>query len=181
MHEVDAAVTEPPGSASIRGGALRWLWLSAVVVALDQLTKGWAETALVLHQPLQVVPSFNLTLVYNQGAAFSFLSDAGGWQRWLFSGLALAVSLAIVWWLRGLDRRQRLAAVGLALILGGALGNLWDRVLLGHVIDFVDVYYATWHWPAFNIADSAITVGAVLMIVDAMFGRQPEERDDGTD
>jgi signal peptidase II len=134
-----------------------------------------AEHFLSLYQPLPVMPSFNLTLMYNQGAAFSFLSDAGGWQRWLFALIAFAVSVALLWWLKRLDRREKRLAIALALILGGALGNLIDRLLLGHVVDFLDVYYADWHWPAFNIADSAISAGAVLMVIDSLFGRpQPD-------
>lgn len=153
-------------------GALQWMWLSALVILLDQVSKQLAEAFLDFQQPLPLLPSFNLTLMYNQGAAFSFLSDAGGWQRWLFAALALLISLAIVWWMKGLDRRERRLAVALALILGGALGNLIDRLLYGYVVDFLDVYYADWHWPAFNIADSAITVGAALMVIDSLFGQQ---------
>jgi len=158
-----------------RETALPWLWLSAVIVVLDYLSKQMAEASLTLYQPVPVWPSFNLTLMYNYGAAFSFLSDAGGWQRWFFAGLAGLVSIAIVWWLKGTDRRQRMLGIALALILGGALGNLWDRLLLGYVVDFLDVYYASWHWPAFNVADSAITIGAVLMVVDALWGKQDRQ------
>lgn len=156
-------------------GALPWVWLSALVVLLDQVSKQLAERYLEFLQPMPLLPSFNLTLVYNQGAAFSFLSDAGGWQRWLFSGLALLISLVILGWMKGLKRREKRLAIALALILGGALGNLIDRLLYGHVVDFLDVYYADWHWPAFNIADSAITVGAVLMVVDALFGQRSSD------
>ena len=159
-----------------RRSALPWLWLSAVIVIIDYLTKQMAEASLTLYQPVPVWPFFNLTLMYNYGAAFSFLSDAGGWQRWFFAGLAGLVSIAIIGWLKGTERRQRLLAIALALILGGALGNLWDRLLLGYVVDFLDVYYASWHWPAFNVADSAITVGAVLMVLDALRGKQ-DKRD----
>jgi len=140
------------------------------VVMLDQLSKQLAEQWLHLYQPVPLLPSFNLTLMYNEGAAFSFLSDAGGWQRWLFAALAFTISLAIIWWLKGLQRREKRLAIALALILGGAVGNLIDRLLYGHVVDFLDVYYADWHWPAFNIADAAISVGAVLMVLDALFG-----------
>ena len=159
------AASEPVGN-----GALRWLWLSSLVVLLDQLSKQLAEHYLTLYQPVALMPSFNFTLMYNEGAAFSFLSDAGGWQRWLFSLLAAAVSLAIIWWLKGLDGREKTLAAALALILGGALGNLWDRLQYGHVVDFLDLYYAGWHWPAFNIADAAISIGAVLMVFDSLFG-----------
>jgi signal peptidase II len=150
-------------------GALKWLSLSVLVIALDQITKIVATNALVLHEPVAVLPLFNLTLAHNTGAAFSFLSDAGGWQRWFFTGTALVVSAVIVAWIARLKSGQRWLAVALALILGGALGNVWDRITLGYVIDFLDFYYGDWHWPAFNVADSAITVGAVMLAVDALF------------
>ena len=163
---------------------LKWLWLTAGVVLIDQLSKLIASTYLTLHQPVELVPLFNLTLMHNSGAAFSFLSDAGGWQRWFFALVSIVVSVAIIAWLRRL-RHERLQAASLALILGGALGNLIDRLFHGYVIDFVDVYYsgasclpmffqwqrngiAECHWPAFNVADSAITVGVVLILVDAI-------------
>ena len=165
----------PEQSKEGRRTALPWLWLSAAIVIVDYLSKQMAEASLTLYQPVPVWPFFNLTLMYNYGAAFSFLSDAGGWQRWFFAGLAGLVSIVIIWWLKGTDRRQRLHAIALALILGGALGNLWDRLLLGYVVDFLDVYYASWHWPAFNVADSAITVGAVLMVLDALRGKQDKQ------
>ena len=148
---------------------LKWLWLSLAVLALDQLTKQLAEHYLQLHDPVAVVPGFNLMLAYNTGAAFSFLHDAGGWQRWFFATLSTVVSAGIVWWMWRLDASERWLAVALALILGGALGNLWDRLVLGHVVDFVQLYYQRWAYPAFNIADSAITVGAVMLIVDSLF------------
>lgn len=147
---------------------LRWLWLVVVVIVLDQLSKHLVMANLVLYEPLSVMPSFNLTLAHNRGAAFSFLSSASGWQRWFFVGLALAVSTLLLVWLSRLDRRQRLQASALALILGGALGNVWDRMIYGFVIDFIDVYYGDWHFPVFNVADSAITIGAILLILDAL-------------
>ncbi|MGH6636685.1 MAG: signal peptidase II [Gammaproteobacteria bacterium] len=149
---------------------MKWLWLSGVIIALDQLTKLMASRALELHQPLAVWPSVNLTLTHNTGAAFSLLDQAGGWQRWFFTAIALVVSACIVYWLYRLPRGKVVLAAGLSLILGGALGNLWDRLSLGYVIDFIDLYYSTWHWPAFNVADSAITIGAGLLIVDAFSG-----------
>lgn len=147
---------------------LKWIWLSALVIVLDQVTKYMAVHMLVMHEPLAVMPMFNLTLMYNTGAAFSFLSEAGGWQRWFFTGVALLVSLLIFNWLRSLQDGQRLQAVALSLVLGGALGNVIDRLLLGHVVDFIQLYYDRWYWPAFNIADSAITVGVVLLIFDTL-------------
>jgi signal peptidase II len=147
---------------------LRWLALSGLVVLIDQVTKWIAERGLALHDPVAVVPYFNLTLTYNTGAAFSFLSRAGGWQRWFFIVLATAVSVAIVVWLSRLDRGERWTAAGLALVLGGAVGNLIDRLAHGHVIDFIDLYYGAYHWPAFNVADSSISVGAGILIVHGL-------------
>jgi signal peptidase II len=149
-------------------GTLKWLWISLLVVALDQVTKSIAVDSLVLFQPVPVFPGFNFTLMHNKGAAFSFLSDQSGWQRWFFTVIAIVVSVAIVIWMKRLPADHRLTAVSLALILGGAVGNVWDRILLGYVIDFIDVYYADYHWPAFNIADSAISVGACLLIIDSL-------------
>jgi signal peptidase II len=148
---------------------LKWLWLSAAVIVLDQITKYVAERALVLYAPVEVTPFFNLTLVYNPGAAFSFLGDASGWQRWFFVLVAVGASVFIVWWLRNLHPSERWTAASLALILGGALGNVIDRLWHGHVVDFVDVHWAGYHWPAFNVADSAITVGAVILVGYSLF------------
>jgi len=147
----------------------RWLLLSVLVVGLERLTKHLAETWLEFGEPLPVIPSLNLTLAYNTGAAFSFLSDAGGWQRWLFAYLAVGVSVLLTLWLLRLPRGIRWVPTALALVIGGALGNLWDRLADGHVVDFIDVYYQRWHWPAFNVADSAITVGAIMLVIDAFF------------
>ena len=147
-------------------------WLSALVIVLDQATKYLAETLLVMHQPVPVLPSFNLMLTYNTGAAFSFLADAGGWQRWFFLGLGSAVSIGLVIWLTRLKPEEKGLAVALALILGGAVGNLIDRAWLGQVIDFIQLYYDRWYWPAFNIADSAITIGATLLVVDSLWSRE---------
>ncbi len=147
---------------------LKWLWVSVVVIGLDQLTKLWASSALDYAVPVAVIPYFNLTLLHNTGAAFSFLSEAGGWQRWFFALMALAVSTVILLWLKRLPSTKVWLAVALALVLGGALGNVWDRIYLGYVVDFIDLYYQGWHWPAFNIADSAISVGAVMLIIDSL-------------
>jgi signal peptidase II len=150
--------------------SMRWLWLSVLVVGLDQLTKALVSTNFSLYEFVPLFPSVNLTLLHNTGAAFSLLDDAGGWQRWLFVVLALIISGMIVVWLYGLGGKRPWLACALALVLGGALGNLWDRVQLGYVIDFVDVYYQQWHWPAFNVADSAITLGAIMLVIDAFRG-----------
>jgi signal peptidase II len=152
-----------------RLGNLRWLWISVVVIALDQLTKIIATQTLQMHQPVAVFPLFNFTLAHNTGAAFSFLSEAGGWQRWFFTLIAIVVSTVIAVWLKRLRGDQVWLSVALTLILGGAIGNVWDRMTLGYVIDFLDFYYGDWHWPAFNVADSAITVGAIMLAIDALF------------
>ncbi len=144
---------------------LRWFWLSAAVLAIDQISKQIASQMLELHQPVPLLPFLNLTLTHNTGAAFSFLSDAGGWQRWFFVALTLVISVVIVVWMTRLKEGQRWLICALALVLGGALGNLWDRLVIGAVVDFIDVYYGTWHWPAFNLADSAICIGAVMLVV----------------
>ncbi|MBI5451183.1 MAG: signal peptidase II [Gammaproteobacteria bacterium] len=151
-----------------RDDGLRWLWVSVLVIVLDQLSKYLATHSLELYQSVHVMPMFDLTLTYNAGAAFSFLSSASGWQRWFFIALALAVGTLIVVWLRRTPASERRAGLGLALILGGALGNVWDRIIHGRVIDFIDVYYAQWHWPVFNLADSAISLGAVLLVIDTI-------------
>ncbi len=152
---------------------LKWLWLSGLVIALDQVSKYMATQMLEMFQPLAVMPMFNLTLMHNTGAAFSFLSEAGGWQRWFFSLVAVVVSGVIVNWLRRLGSDQHLQAAALSLVLGGALGNVIDRLLLGHVVDFIQIYYERWYWPAFNIADSAITLGVILLILDTLLNRTP--------
>ena len=145
-----------------------WLWLAIAVTGLDQLTKQIASRLLEMHQPVAVMPFLNMTLTYNRGAAFSFLSDAGGWQLWFFAVLTIVVAVIIVVWLYRLKPGQRWLACALALVLGGALGNLWDRLVIGAVVDFIDVYYGSWHWPAFNVADSAICVGAVMLVVSTL-------------
>jgi signal peptidase II len=145
----------------------RWLWLSALVVALDQWTKWLAEAILVPYQPVAVMPMLNLTLMYNEGAAFSFLADAGGWQRWVFAAFALVMTAVLVLWLLRLGTRERSMAAALALVAGGAVGNLIDRVMTGRVVDFIDVYLQDWHWPPFNVADSAITVGVALLLLSS--------------
>jgi signal peptidase II len=150
--------------------AARWYWwLSGSVIVLDQVTKFLAETLLTFHQPVPVLPSFNLLLTYNTGAAFSFLAGAGGWQRWFFLGLGSLVSIGLIVWLRRLKPTETRLAMALALILGGAIGNLIDRAWLGQVIDFIQLYYQHWYWPAFNLADSAITVGAALLVLDSLW------------
>jgi signal peptidase II len=145
----------------------RWLALSAFVVALDVATKAWVMRAFALGESLEVTPFFNLVLMFNRGAAFSFLATAGGWQRWFFAAVTVVIGIGILWMLRR-QHAQRLVSTALALVLGGALGNLWDRLTLGHVIDFLQLHAAGYYWPAFNVADSAITVGVVLLVWDSL-------------
>lgn len=152
----------------------KWLALSALIVAADQLAKYAAVEGLAVGRPVQVTPFFNLTLVYNAGAAFSLLSDAPGWQRGLFIAIALIASVWIIWLLRKYPR-ERLFALALSLVLAGAVGNVIDRIRIGSVIDFLDFHALGYHWPAFNVADSAITCGAVLLIWDALRPRQKAE------
>lgn len=149
---------------------LKYLWITLLVIVLDQISKQLAEYYLVFHVPVPVIPLFNLTLSYNTGAAFSFLSEAGGWQRWFFIAMALIVSTAIVIWMRKLSPQDKWVAIALGMVLGGALGNVIDRILFGHVIDFLHVYYQQWSWPIFNIADSAIFVGVAILLIDSFFG-----------
>ncbi len=152
---------------------LRWLRLSAIVVVLDQASKQLVSASLQLYELVPLLPHFNLVLAHNEGAAFSMLSDQGGWQRWFFTLLATIVSGILLLWLKRLQPDQRRLAIGLSLIIGGALGNLIDRVVHGYVIDFLDFYYGSWHWPAFNLADSAIFLGVFLFILDN-FLQKPE-------
>ncbi|GLR73022.1 signal peptidase II [Agaribacter marinus] len=156
---------------------LRFTWISAIALILDQWSKQAVVSSMDLYQSIQILPFFNLTYVHNYGAAFSFLYDAGGWQRYFLSAVALGVSLLILWWLRKSPREQTLLPVSFSFILGGALGNLLDRMLYGYVIDFLDFYYGTYHWPAFNVADSAIFIGAALLIWD-MFVNKEETKDE---
>jgi signal peptidase II len=156
---------------------LKWLWLSLLALILDQASKLAIAGSMQLYESIEIMPFFKLTYVHNTGAAFSFLSDAGGWQRWFFAGLALVVSGVIAVWLTRLKPHETLLAVALSLVLGGAVGNLIDRLLYGYVIDFLDVYYESWHWPAFNIADSAITLGVVLMLLESFGVGQSKQSD----
>ena len=162
---------------------LKWLWLAVLVVILDQYTKVLASSELQYAIPVYAMPSINWFLAYNTGAAFSFLSDAGGWQRWFFIAFALVISGVIIKWLKDLPSDNKWLAAALALILGGAMGNVIDRALYGHVIDFIQFYYVAetclpgfsasgtqCNWPAFNIADAGIVGGAIIMIIDALFG-----------
>lgn len=158
----------------MRRANLKWLWLTLLVIFLDQASKQAALQWLVFAQPRPVLPGLNLTLVYNTGAAFSFLRDAGGWQRYFFIILTIGVSIALLLWLSRLPPRRAWLAAALALVLGGAAGNLWDRLQHGYVIDFIHLYWERWSWPVFNVADSAITVGAALLVIDAFRSNRDE-------
>ena len=154
----------------------RWLPIAAFVIVLDQVTKIWVQRTFEYAESVTLLPVLNFTLRYNTGAAFSFLADASGWQRWFFSGLAVIVAVAIIVWLRRLDgRAQARLALSLSLIMAGALGNVIDRLYLGHVVDFIHVHWGDAHFPAFNIADSAITIGAILMLIDAYLDGKREK------
>lgn len=142
------------------------LTLALIVLVLDLVSKHWVVSILLHGQQIPLMDFFNLVLTYNAGAAFSFLSDASGWQRWFFSGIAAAASILMVYLLRK-HTSEKLFCLALSLVLGGALGNLWDRITLGHVVDFLDFHVGGYHWPAFNVADSAIFLGALFLIVES--------------
>ncbi|WP_167142773.1 signal peptidase II [Pseudomonas sp. OTU750018] len=151
-----------------RFGRLAWLWLSLLVFVVDQASKFWFDNNLSMYQQIVIIPDyFSWTLAYNTGAAFSFLADAAGWQRWFFAAIAVVVSGVLVVWLKRLKPGETWLAVALALVLGGALGNLVDRVVFGHVVDFILLHWhQQWYFPAFNVADMAITGGAILLALD---------------
>lgn len=169
-------VTMPRRRMSVlRKTAYPWLSLSVLVLILDQLTKAWVTNNMDYGEINRLLPFLNITLVHNPGAAFSFLADAGGWQRWFFASVSGVISLILFIWITRTPREDHhLQAAALASILGGALGNLWDRLDYGYVIDFIDFYIKNWHWPAFNIADTAITIGAVLLLLQIIFEKEPE-------
>ncbi|MFA5959432.1 MAG: signal peptidase II [Tatlockia sp.] len=143
-----------------------WFLLSMAVVVLDQLSKQWALEHLSPYQPDAIFPMLNFTLAYNTGAAFSFLSGTGGWHRWFFAGFSIVMSGVLIAWLVRLGKEAKLQTLALSLILGGAIGNLYDRAFFGYVVDFIDVYYKNHHWPVFNFADTAICAGAFLLLID---------------
>ncbi|MCF7978058.1 MAG: signal peptidase II [Chromatiaceae bacterium] len=163
-----------------------WLWLSVVVILLDQASKWLVLSMLAPYQVLELLPNVNLTLLFNRGAAFSFLADAGGWQRWLLAGFALLITIVLVTWLVRLQPGKWLLASGLALIIGGAIGNLIDRIVFGHVVDFIQVYLPLIPmrlfnpWPAFNVADSAISIGVVALLIGTFRGEHPKPGVEGS-
>ena len=170
-------LTKAPKIVANGSRAVRWYVLALVIIIVDQWTKWLAETNLTFHDPVPVIePFLNWTLAYNYGAAFSFLADAGGWQKWFFSGLALVMSLFLIIYLIKAPRKATLLSLGLAMVLGGAVGNLIDRLLHGHVIDFIHVHYAdVWHYPIFNIADVGISLGVLLIVIDMLFLEKKRE------
>ncbi len=149
---------------------LRWLWLAVAVIVLDLLTKYAASHFLSYAQPVEVLPFFNLTLLHNTGAAFSFLADHPGWQRWFFATVAIGASIGLTVWLSRVRADEKLLAIALPLIIGGALGNLYDRLIHGYVVDFLSFHVAGWYYPAFNVADIGITLGAVGLIWESFMG-----------
>lgn len=154
-----------------------WFWyaIALIVVALDQASKHAIEAAFEYGETLVFTSFFNFTLAYNTGAAFSFLADAGGWQRWFFAVIALVASVLLSVWIARCVQQKPREAFALAFILGGAIGNLYDRIVLGHVVDFIVVHYQDNYWPAFNLADSAITLGAAVLIIDMLFSKEKEK------
>ena len=167
----------PNTSTTGRFGRLGWLWLTVLVLVIDLASKVYFDNSLQMYQQIVVIPDlFSWTLAYNTGAAFSFLADSAGWQRWLFALIAVVVSAVLVVWLKRLGRNDTWLAIALALILGGALGNLYDRITYGHVVDFILVHWQNrWYFPAFNFADSAICVGAVMLALDMFKSKKTGE------
>lgn len=161
-------MTSPAGRAPPKTGQLHWLLLTGAVIGADQWSKHLIEGALQLAESRYVLPVFNIVRAHNRGVAFSMFAAAAGWQRWVFSALAVGVSAGLIVWLRRLEREAATLAAALALILGGALGNVIDRLRLGYVVDFVQVHWGEHYFPAFNVADSAITIGAGLLVLDAL-------------
>lgn len=170
MVAVSTMSTVKVKSDSMPDSQLKRLWISLLIIGLDQITKLVAENQLPLHQPVNVLPYFDWYLTYNTGAAFSFLAEAGGWQRWFFAITSIVISAVIIVWIKKLENDDHLTAISLCLILGGAIGNLIDRIYLGHVIDYIQVWLGTYPWPAFNIADAAIFIGAAILIISSFIG-----------
>jgi signal peptidase II len=175
-HKSDVGRQMPGSAKKWLPGQLSWLWLTTLIIVLDQWTKHEVVAVFTLYERLEVFPHFNLTLAYNSGAAFSFLADAGGWQRWFFTAIAVGASVMILIWLARLTAAEKLQGVALSLILGGALGNFYDRLVLGHVVDFLDFYWGDYHFPAFNIADTAITLGAALILLEMLLSAKRERK-----
>ena len=156
----------------LRATGLRWTWITLLVLVLDRISKMLVLKHFGLYEMMPLTSFFNLTLAYNRGAAFSFLNSASGWQAWLFGILAVSISAILLNWLRKISAKDIWLAVALSAIIGGALGNLWDRLSYGYVIDFIDVHWGVWHWPVFNIADSAICIGAFMLFGEALIHKK---------
>jgi signal peptidase II len=170
-------MNEVKGQGTEAGGALAWLWLSAFIVVADQATKWMIVSSFELFERVQVWPVFGITRLHNTGAAFSFLASAGGWQRWFFIVIAFAVTALVVVWLKRMPRQgHHWLAASLALIVGGAVGNVIDRVLHGYVVDFLSFHWNQWFFPAFNVADAAITVGAAILLFESFFDGRREKK-----
>ena len=155
-----------------KNSGLSWLWLTCLFLVLDQVTKQLTVSSMELYQSIEVFSFFSITYVHNPGAAFSFLADQGGWQRWFFTVIAAVASIIFIVWLAKTPKENKLLSISFALLLSGAVGNLIDRALFGYVIDFLDFHIGNEHWPAFNVADSVIFIGAALMIFDSFFGNE---------
>lgn len=168
---MDQAISSENTKSQARG--LIWIWLSLLVFASDQMTKYWVVQHLTLFESKSILPFFDLTLLYNKGSAFGFLSQVGWPAEWLFVGIAIVVSILLIYWLYRL-RDNHWASAAVALILGGALGNLANRLMFGYVIDFLDFYIKTWHWPPFNVADSAIVIGAFMLVIKTGLSQKRE-------
>ena len=157
---------------------LLWVWITIVVLIIDQVTKQWAVGALANGNTIQVMPHFDFRLAFNYGAAFSFLADAGGWQKWVLSLFAIGVSVVLIVWLSRIKATERWLSISLALVLSGAIGNAYDRIAYGYVIDFIDWFWekGVSHWPTFNIADTAISIGAAMLIIESLFMNSDESK-----
>ena len=171
LKSVDDTASKPTPAQS----GLVWLWLALIGLVIDQITKTYVHANFEFRESINVLPFFDLTYARNEGAAFSFLSDAGGWQRWFFTVIAVSISGVLIYWLRGLHKSQKLLGIAYSLVLSGAIGNLIDRLNYGFVVDFLDVYYKTHHWPVFNIADVAICVGAFLILLEGFMNKEPNK------
>jgi signal peptidase II len=160
------------GFIVFKQSGLRWLWLTLLMLVADQLTKYWVVSHFTLYESVAVMPFFNFTYMQNTGAAFSFLADAGGWQRWFFTAIAIIVTTVLLVWMKKTPREQKLLPIAFALVISGALGNVIDRLQFGYVVDFLDFYLGSYHWPAFNIADAAIFIGAALILYDGFTSKE---------
>lgn len=172
LKSVDSANSKP----ALAQSGLVWLWLAVLSLVVDQATKLYVLANFKLHESVDLLPFFDFTYAQNKGAAFSFLSDAGGWQRWFFTVIAVSISGVLIYWLRGLHRSQKGLSIAYSLVLSGAIGNLIDRLSYGFVVDFIHVFYKTQSFPIFNVADMAICCGAFLIILDAFLNKEPTEK-----